>query len=394
MAEAHSSTDGATETPSEDSGTAGKAPAEPQADAPDSMSSPGAGAGEGERKGSQGDSDNSQGESDLEEDPPEILEPEQLEERLGEARKAVVCGRYSAAMELLPSCLATITSEAGELSAKLAEPHYLYGRSMFECARVGTGVIGEGILKENPDKSKEDSCENHTESTEEVNETEPNNFEVAWENLEVSRVICSKQLENSSDVSVAKILLEVLTCLGELQVETGCYEKAAADYTDCLQLLNKYPAVCTQQFVGATHFSIGLAYSLAGEHQQAAEALKYALDLLNKLLGEQQEGTPEASSLQELIDEIRPRLAEAIDQAREKIEQLKLQAQSDQPSSSSGEKKSVVVPPSEPVEPVKVNDISHLVRKKRPVEEVAGCPSGTTSPKKAKSEQEVCPDET
>ena len=408
MAEAHNSMNGAAGAPpAEDSGTADKAPEEPGVsrgpqeevlDCPVSSTDDGHGEGEGDEKESQdGDTDQSEGESDPEEGPPEILDANQLEERLGEARKAVVCGRYEEATQLLPSCLATITGEAGELCVKLAEPHYLYGKSLFECARVGAGVIGEGVLKENPDKSKgEESSEDQTESTDEVNETEPNSFEVAWENLEVSRVICSKHLEQNSDISVAKILLEVLTCLGELQVETGCYEKAAADYTDCLRLVNKYPGACTQQVLGATHFSLGLAYSLAGEHQLAAEALKNALDILTKLLGELQEGSPEASSLQELIDEIKPRLAEAIDQAREKIEQLKLQqSQSDQPTSSSnGEKQSIVVPPCEPVESVKVNDISHLVRKKRPLEEVTECASGTTSPKKAKSEPEVCPDET
>ena len=396
MAEANSSTNGASSAPpAENSGTKDKDPAEPgtsrtpQAEVSDSLTSPGTGTGEGEQKGSQGE-DSSQSDA---EDPAEILDPEQLGERLGEARKAVVVGRYEEAMRLLPSCLDTITSEAGELSVKLAEPHYLYGRSLFECARVGAGVIGDGILKENPEKNKGDSGEDGTESTEEVNETEPNNFEVAWENLEVSRVICSKQLErDSSDVSVAKIMLEVLTCLGELQVETGCYEKAAADYTDCLQLLSKHPDISTQQVVGATHFSVGVAYSLAGEHQLAVEALKSALDVLSKLLGEQEEDTQEASSLQELIDEIKPRLVEAIEQAREKLEQVQLKSQSDQPTSSNGDKQSQVPAASVPVEPVKVNDISHLMRKKRPVEEVADGQSDTTSPKKAKSEQEVSTD--
>ncbi|KAI6646584.1 Nuclear autoantigenic sperm protein [Oopsacas minuta] len=394
MAEAQNSTNEATDNLVEDQPSSRTVPQTEIPDTPADM--PAGDKGEGDEQGKEMDSEDSQespDEGDLEDSKHEILDPEQLEERLGEARKAVIVSRYEDAMQLLPSCLATITDKEGELSVKLAEPHYLYGKSMFECARINTGVLGEGVLKDKHTHSKgEESSDDNVETTDEVTETEPNNFEVAWENLEVSRVICSKALElNSSDIEVANILLEVLTCLAELQIETGCYEKAAADFEECLQLLGKYPDISTLKLVGATHFSIGMALSLAGDYQLAVEALTRSLDALTKLLGES-EGS-EASSLQELIDDIKPRLAEAIDQTREKIEQMKQGSESDKPTNSSnGDKDAKVIlkPVSIDLESVKVNDISHLVRKKRSVEEVTSGPVGeATSPKKAKKEQEV-----
>ena len=389
MAEATNSTNGTPHTPVEADTKPGDSPS-PQADTPTSPADV-PDKGDGEDESQDMDSEDSQGESDVEEGKPEILEANVLEERLGEARKAVLVGRYEEATQLLPSCLATITDKEGELSVKLAEPHYLYGKSLFEFARMNAGVLEEGTLKQKKDNSTgEVIVEDNVDSTIEVNETEPNNFEVAWENLEVSRVICSKALElEDTAVPIAKILLEVLSCLGELQVETGCYEKAAADYTESLLLLKKYPDIATEKVEGATYYSIGISFSLAGEHQLAVEALTNALGVLTKLV---EKNENETKFLQELIDEIRPRLAEAIEQAREQIEKLKLQSETDQPTSSSnGDKPDEVI--SKPVmgAVVKVNDISHLVRKKRSVEEVTSEPSSeSTSPKKAKQEQEVC----
>eukprot|EP00800_Vazella_pourtalesii_P007543 TRINITY_DN2018_c0_g1_i1.p2 TRINITY_DN2018_c0_g1~~TRINITY_DN2018_c0_g1_i1.p2 ORF type:complete len:392 (-),score=123.76 TRINITY_DN2018_c0_g1_i1:64-1239(-) len=389
MAEAPNSTNGTTNTPVEAGAKSGSSPASLPCTPASPAGVPADEKGDGEDQSQDMGSEDSQVESDEEEGKPEILEASVLEERLGEAKKAVLVGRYEEAMQLLPSCLATITDKEGELSIKLAEPHYLYGKSMFECARMTAGVLEEGALKPKTDKSTEKvDVEDDAESTDDVNETEPNNFEVAWENLEVSRVICSNKLEmEDTNVAVAKILLEVLNCLGELQVETGCYDKAAADYTECLQLLKKYPDIATENVEGATQYSMGISFSLAGEHQLAVEALSDALGVLTKLL----EKSEDKASLQELIDEIKPRLAEAVDQAREKIEQLKLQSESDQPTSSSnGDKLDEVI--SKPVmgAVVKVNDISHLVRKKRSASEPS---SESTSPKKAKQELEVCPDQ-
>ena len=393
MAEAPNSTNGTTDSPVESDSKSGDSPA-PQPDTPASPADVPADDKGDEDQSQDMDSDDSQVESDVEEGKPEILEASVLEERLGEARKAVLVGRYEEATQLLPSCLATITDKEGELSFKSAEPHYLYGKSLFMCASMSAGVLEEGALKQKTDESTGEVVgEDNAESTDEANETEPNNFEVAWENLEVSRVICSKELKlKDTDVPVAKLLLAVLNCLGELQVETGCYDKAAADFTECLQLLQKYPDIGTEKVEGATYYSIGISLSLAGEHQLAVEALSKALVVLTKLLEKNED---EAKSLQELIDEIKPRLAEAVDQAREKIEKLKLESETDQPTSSSnGDKPDEVI--SKPVmgAVVKVNDISHLVRKKRSVEEVTSEPlSESTSPKKSKQEQEVCPNQ-
>ena len=333
----------------------------------------------------------------------ELLDGKQLEERLGEARKAVIVGKYEDAIHLLPSCLASITRTDGELCLGLAEPHYLYGRSLFECARSGSGVFGEGMLKETS-KEGEDGEEGDSnrgdeicaETTEEGNETEPSNFELAWENLEVSRVICSKHLEEKRDESIAKILLEDLTCLGELQVETGCYEKATDDYMHCLQLLDKFPEIRSKELLGATHYSIGISCSLAGDHQLAVKAFESALEALNDLLGEKEENSTEASSLKELVEEIKPRLAEAQEQMREKSERSHPVAkplQSDEPTSSNGDEPCQVPTNSKgtiskDLGPVKVNDISHLVRKKRPADDSTAEPDESKRSKRDMSERD------
>ncbi|XP_075340382.1 histone-binding protein N1/N2-like [Odontesthes bonariensis] len=220
---------------------------------------------------------------------------------------------------------------------------------------------------------------------------EVGNLQLAWEMLEVAKVIYKRKDTKEDQLMAAQAHLK----LGEVSAESGNYTQALEDFRECLKLqVNHLDS--DSRLLAETHYQLGVTYGLNLEYSQAIEALNNSISAIKSRLGKLQEMLDKADGPEAFPDERRemeelkallPEIQEKVEDSTEglKMEETSAEAGKDAPdggstssafpglsvnssdSSSSSAVKSTSATSSASTAPV--SDISHLVRKKRKPEE-------------------------
>uniref|UniRef100_A0A8C5WH13 Nuclear autoantigenic sperm protein n=1 Tax=Leptobrachium leishanense TaxID=445787 RepID=A0A8C5WH13_9ANUR len=227
----------------------------------------------------------------------------------------------------------------------------------------------------------EDSEEN--EGTEEK-ETEEDigNLQLAWEMLDLSKLIFKRKEAKEAQLKAAQAHLK----LGEVSVESENYSQAVEDFLACLKIQKEH-LEAHDRLLAETHYQLGLAYQYSCKHEEAIPHFTHSIDVIvgriTVLSGKLEATTKPDSELQKEIDELKNLLPDI----REKIEDSK-EAQKTSVATEMALKETLVGGSSgfsqengstststkssgDCTVPVQncVSDISHLVRKKRKPEE-------------------------
>uniref|UniRef100_A0A8C7QTN9 Nuclear autoantigenic sperm protein n=1 Tax=Oncorhynchus mykiss TaxID=8022 RepID=A0A8C7QTN9_ONCMY len=241
---------------------------------------------------------------------------------------------------------------------------------------------------------------------EDSDDEEVGNLQLAWEMLEVAKVIYKRKEGKEDQLLAAQAHLN----LGEVAAESGNYSQAVDDFQECLSLQLKHLA-SDSRLLAETHYQLGLTlcsdcqYSQAIEHfNHSARVIKSRLaKVLEKAGGAEvaPEERKEMEELKALLPEIQEKVEDAtVGQkmaaaiAAEAVVQETLAGGSAFPtpsgsSQNGGASASIIqvrstygnAPSKSPA-----SDISHLVRKKRKPED---SPVKENDSKKVKQETEV-----
>ncbi|XP_012942724.1 nuclear autoantigenic sperm protein isoform X2 [Aplysia californica] len=196
----------------------------------------------------------------------------------------------------------------------------------------------EGEEEENEEdgekENEEDAADKENpeaEGTEEKDGDDLGHFQLAWEHLDIAKVLYSKKEEKGDQLKAAECLIK----LGELGMEIEQHETAATDLEAALVIQKKYLAEDNRS-LAETHYQLGLAYSLTKEFEKAIQAYQSAISVieakivsLNKLIEEKEEGADnkencETDALMKYKEEIKE-LQEIIPEMRNKIEDTKVE---------------------------------------------------------------------
>ncbi|KYN03396.1 PREDICTED: protein HGV2 [Cyphomyrmex costatus] len=228
-------------------------------------------------------------------------------------------------------------------------------------------------------RKKEDGDEEAEEEDveKENDEDEINNLQIAWEVLELAKLVLVKRGPPGW-----KFLAEAYRLLGEVAMESSNHESALIDFKACLNLLEKMTPR-DHRAIAEIHYQLGLAHAMANNFDISIEQFNQASALLEAKivhLKTLQDDPPqsddpfytvegEIKELQELLPEIQEKIADINDLKKEanllkEIKEEKLNGCSSDgeanEASGSGSSNSKLKPAS---------DISHLVRKKRKAED-------------------------
>uniref|UniRef100_A0A3B3WKD6 Tetratricopeptide SHNi-TPR domain-containing protein n=1 Tax=Poecilia mexicana TaxID=48701 RepID=A0A3B3WKD6_9TELE len=240
---------------------------------------------------------------------------------------------------------------------------------------------------------EDDEDEEREAEVEELGEGEPTadkdsedeevgNLQLAWEMLEVAKVIYRRKEEKDDQLMAAQTHLK----LGEVSVESGNYNQALEDFQECLKLQVKHLDP-DSRLLAETHYQLGVAHSLNLQYALAIQALNSSISVIKNRLEKLQEMMDKAEGPEALEDErkemeelkaLLPEIQEKVEDATEGMKSSAEAAQ-DGASSSSALPDSTVSPADSSSSPalqstnstsehpptVPVSDISHLVRKKR-----------------------------
>ncbi|XP_076814073.1 protein HGV2-like isoform X1 [Clavelina lepadiformis] len=247
------------------------------------------------------------------------------------------------------------------------------------------------------------------------------NMQLAWEMLELAKVLYKKKPQTKEN----KLLVaECHAKLGDLSLEIENYSEAVGDFLECL-LLRKDLLKPDDRELAETHYNLGLVYSHDMRHVNALEhfnstlkALQLRIDNLNALI-EINDGDPdkdketmdacvEVGQIRSLFPEINAKIEDVMTLKKE--EELVFPSPFQKPTSSStafaGETStgfaaatssgSSIRSPVCTVIPIRkgsadtagpsTNDISHLVRRKRSTPDEPSTSQTESENKKAKQE--------
>ncbi|GLE05883.1 hypothetical protein PINS_up015064 [Pythium insidiosum] len=136
--------------------------------------------------------------------------------------------RYEEAVAAFEDMLRTmIEVEKENESLGVAPVYYEYGHALLSLAEATASVFGSSVQPE--EGEGEGDVEQEAKDT-------ADDLQVAWEMLEIARVIYSRQPE---ELAVDKELARVYMRLGDLGMESENFEQAKSDYEKCLLLRKK-----------------------------------------------------------------------------------------------------------------------------------------------------------
>ncbi|XP_055986898.1 nuclear autoantigenic sperm protein isoform X2 [Sorex fumeus] len=294
------------------------------------------------------------------------------------------------------------TEESPEDKVKLAANEETEERE--EQMKEGEETEGSEEEDKENDKAKETPADSVIEnkSFHENEEEEIGNLELAWDMLDLAKIIFKRQETKEAQLYAAQAHLK----LGEVSVESENYVQAVEEFQACLNLQEQY-LDAHDRLLAETHYQLGLAYGYNSQYDEAVTQFSKSIEVIEKrmaVLSEQVKEAGEASTecekeieeLKELLPEIREKIEDAKESQRSgNVAELALKATLVESATSgftpSGGDSSVsMIASRKPTDGASssncVTDISHLVRKKRKPEEES---PRKEDAKKAKQEPEV-----
>ncbi|XP_044882939.1 nuclear autoantigenic sperm protein isoform X5 [Mauremys mutica] len=356
---------------------------------------------------------------------------------LGLGQKHLVLGNIPAAVNAFQEAASVLGKKYGETADQCAEAFFYYGKSLLELARMENGVLGnalEGVQVEEEEGEKadddsmvenadnidetegsdeedkendktEDDKENDStvedKSFQESEEDEVGNLELAWDMLELAKVIYKRQETKEAQLHAAQAHLK----LGEVSVESENYAQAIEEFQACLALQQKY-LDAHDRLLAESHYQLALAYHYNSQFDEAILQFSKSVEVIDKRMvmlterikkaeGGSTEDEKEIEELKGLLPEIKEKIEDSKEsQKSARVAELALKAtlvggatssftQSEESCSVS------TIPVRKPADGASqcVTDISHLVRKKRKPEEETQ--QGDNEAKKSKPEPAV-----
>ncbi|XP_022622026.1 nuclear autoantigenic sperm protein [Seriola dumerili] len=242
-------------------------------------------------------------------------------------------------------------------------------------------------------------------------EEEVGNLQLAWEMLEVAKVIFKRKESKEEQLMAAQAYLK----LGEVSTESGNYPQALEDFQECLTLQLKHLSPHSR-LLAETHYHVAATLCYMDQYSQAIQHYNSSIKVIETRLAMLQEvidaadGAAEEKNEMEELKQLLPDIREKVEDAKESQRTASTASQAIQqtlggaststaflcenggPSSSSSAAfataSQIPVKSSDSASSSKaVSDISHLVRKKRKPEEES--PVKDTDAKQAKQEATV-----
>jgi len=187
----------------------------------------------------------------------------------------------------------------------------------------------EGGEKEGEDKSAQDA----------EDEDDPSNLQLAWEMLELAKVVYTKTVETEKDnLEVGRRLCETYMVLGEVSLENENYPQAVEDLELCLaRRVASLPS--DSRCIAETHYQLGIAQGFDMKWEEAVVSLEAAIKVLETRVANLKASTEspdeskkedalytrekEVTELEALIPEIREKITDTNEMKAESLRKMR-----------------------------------------------------------------------
>ncbi|KAM9482139.1 nuclear autoantigenic sperm protein isoform 1-T1 [Clarias gariepinus] len=264
----------------------------------------------------------------------------------------------------------------------------------------------EAMEEDAGDDDDDDDDEEADANAEDKEEEDVGNLQLAWEMLEVAKVIYKRKESEEDQLMAAQIFLK----LGEVGAESGNYSQALEDFQECLAIQLKH-LPSHSRLLAETHYQLGTTFSYTGQYTQAIQHFNNSIKVIESRLAmlqeviEKTEGTEGATEEKRELEELKQLLPEISDKVEDAKESQRTASAASEAihqtlggastssgfaaeNGSSSTATPIAVKPADGASSSKsASDISHLVRKKRKPEDES--PKKDSDAKKVKQETTV-----
>ncbi|CCM00751.1 uncharacterized protein FIBRA_02791 [Fibroporia radiculosa] len=251
-----------------------------------------------------------------------------LEDAVEHAKRAFALRKYEQAVDHYATALELMTTKYGENAPETADLYFSYGKALLENAISQTSVLGKeqtdeavqaaveesaklelsrnkflsfsGDADDADDslaESKEDVAvdlfaeaqkvddDEDDEDDEEDNDVEPeDDFNAAWEVLDLARAIYEKQQDDNDEVKLR--LADTFIALGDVSLETEKFDQAITDYSAALTIKVELLPQSSRQIAEA-HYKLSIVLDLtSGRLGDAITHAEQALESVEARLAE------------------------------------------------------------------------------------------------------------
>jgi len=207
----------------------------------------------------------------------------------------------------------------------------------------------EGETEEETEESSDEKKEG--DADEKKDEEEPSNLQLAWEMLELAKVVYTKQHAEAKEEEKL-VMLEKLCCtmcaLGEVSIESENYKQAVEDFQECLKKQSEFPK--DSRCVAETHYQLGVALGYHAEFDEAVTSLKSAISIIQERIttkekDESEEAKKEVTELKALVPEIEEKIKDTEDMKKEAENKKTSEAATSSSGDAFGSEKAAEVKP-------------------------------------------------
>uniref|UniRef100_T1J7G1 Tetratricopeptide SHNi-TPR domain-containing protein n=1 Tax=Strigamia maritima TaxID=126957 RepID=T1J7G1_STRMM len=355
-----------------------------------------------------------------------------------EAVNHLIQGKRHLLVQDIPSAVTSLQEACrllaesyGEVANECGDAYFYYGKALLEMAREDSSVLGNAIAGDDSDEDDEEETEIDKSEVEngekkdqpvekeaaeakdtistndsqpgpststddgtkkEETEEEITNLQLAWEMLELSKLIFSRQSEGNKEKQLK--LAEIHLYLGEVSLESENYGQAIEEFNQCLNIQME----CLQpenRLLAETHYQLGLAHAFSDLFDEGVEHFKMAYQIIEEKIGaltivaagQEMEKEPDIMSaadpvkaakeeieeLKALLPEIKDKIVDTEDMKKNAIDAVKNAAMNtatlfvDDLEKNITELNDIAMPSSssESTSQKPVSNISHLIKRKR-----------------------------
>lgn len=234
---------------------------------------------------------------------------------------------YPAAVQALSLASELLVAEHGAKHDSLGDVYFYYGKALLELSREESQPLGDAVTKNIEEDSDSDEADTEEDNPEEVKvessseeklpesdtteetEEEPTDLQLAWEVLELAKIIYENRGESGK-----KKLAETLVVLGEVSLESENFPTAVSDIKSGLEIMNQLTEK-NQRILAQTHYKLGIALSTNAQMDEAVEQFTSSLHMLKSRIQElkkedKEKHKTEITQMEELIPEIEEKISD------------------------------------------------------------------------------------
>merc|ERR1712055_30586 len=203
--------------------------------------------------------------------------------------------------------------------------------------KSASGTVTDGVKAGDKEEKKEGE-----------EDEEPSNLQLAWEMLELAKVVYTKQIESGAEnkFEMEEKLCSSILALGEVSIENENYSQAVEDINLCLKKQENLPK--DSRIIAETHYQLGVAQGFNGQYDEAVESLNAAIKIIKEKTKNMKEVSKspsdeekkEIAELEALVPEIEEKIADTKDMKKE-AESKPKEGEAGFEASAKGDEKSV-----------------------------------------------------